>query len=364
MSIKTHIIGNEGDHDLELAVKRKYGVNAIVAFTEPYLDKAQSTVFAFNAENGIEMNKDAAFSGTPQLVHDGTDAVGWTGSSVSGSRITFDSTAQAHSGTKSVYMNRPVVGEVWEFDKGSSFGPTAYVALTLWIYVDNNWATDDETVIYAYDSGSALQIGDQVDLRNYFEFSNFDVWQQLTIPITDFNVSSTAFDTLRMEVLSSQGTRPRWYLDDMDWQEAGGAVVYKIEPPKGKIFTVDKVQLTFIDAYAGTLADNSVKNLSWDQILAETKLTNGITLQRVEQGKVEFSANVTCLADFIKDGGLLDEMFSDGTDTLLRGSVNFSHPVELDPRTLDSISITISDDLSGFLSFTAIGRGNTRDIIK
>jgi hypothetical protein len=165
-----------------------------------------------------------------------------------------------------------------------------------------------------------------------------------------------------MEVVSTQGTKPRWFIDDMYWQASGGVVSFDITAPPRKIFAVDRIQLTFIDAYDSTLLNNSMPNLSYDKILGVAKLPSGILLQRIQNKIVEFAAVVTCIADFTKGGGELGDMYCDGTNTVLQGNINFSAPVELDPRTLDKISITISDDLTGFISLTAVARGTTRDI--
>ena len=215
---------------------------------------------------------------------------------------------------------------------------------------------------YAYDTGTGLQVGSSVLLEDYFTPSDFGVWQELTIPVTDLAVGANTFDSIRMEVVSSSGTKPRWYLDDMYWQESGGVIPFVITPPSRKIFCVETVSLTFIDAYDATLLNNSMPNFSYNKILNLAKLTNGILLQRVQGEGVQFAAIITCLGDLTKGGAEMGEKYCDGTNTVLQMDINFSEPVDLDPRTLDEISITINDDLSGLISFTAVARGTTRDI--
>lgn len=360
MSIEAKIIGGKDSKTAD--VHQENGNCGVVAYTENLHIREQKTAFAINPTYGIQMAQDLSFGGTPELIHNGTDTVAWTGSNITGSRVTFNSTNRPESGTYSIYMNRPFAGDIWQFDKGSSFDPSAYTAMTMAINVDNNWAPGDSTVMYAFDTGTGLQVGDSVNLADYFNEGEFDVWHELTIPMTDLGVGANTFDTIRMEVSTTSGTRPRWYIDNMNWQESGGDEEFSITPVGRQKFYVDEVNFYFIDAYAGTLADNSYPNLSYNKILNLAKLSNGIVLSRIQGGVSQFAVTVTCLQDILDGGGEIVQVYGDGTNTSLHIKVKFMESIILDPRTEDRISIIISDDLSDLVSFKANARGKTQDL--
>ena len=103
-------------------------------------------------------------------------------------------------------------------------------------------------------------------------------------------------------------------------------------------------------------------NISYDQILGISKLANGITFARIKDGKISFSASITCVADSTRAGGKIENVFSDGTNTHLTLTTPFEDPVVLDSRLDDSILVIVSDDLSGLKSFTAVALGSVVEI--
>jgi len=333
-------------------------VNGLLTYSDPYTKYEQYSTPALNPESGFEMAINASFSGTPDIVHVGTaDGTYWTGSNVTGSKANFNSSAQFYAGTVSVLINAPALNNVWQFDKGSTFTPADYLAVTMWVYVSSNWSVGDSVNLYGYDSGSALQVGTPILLENYINEFEFGTWQQAVIPLADFAFGGGTFDTWRMSLVGKNGASPIFYIDNFQVEEAGGLETFSMVPRNGETFLVERVTLNFIDAYAGTLADNSMTNLSYNKILNMTKLTSGIVLNRIQDGVTRFASGITCLADVIKGGGTIGTAFSDGTNAMLTVDIDFSEPVRLDDKDDDSLNVIISDNLSGFISFTAIARG-------
>ncbi len=67
----------------------------LVTFTTPLVHTEPSTKFFFNAIKGIDMNVAVGFGGTPDRIHDGLDTTLYTGSAISGTKTTFNSTIRA-----------------------------------------------------------------------------------------------------------------------------------------------------------------------------------------------------------------------------------------------------------------------------
>jgi hypothetical protein len=357
MSTPVRIVDGNGSGNVA-RVHTRNGVAGQVVFNTDLVQFVQYSTLAINPDQGIEMAIDASFSGTPDLVHDGIDTVAWTGSNIVGSKATFNSVEQAHSGSASVKIGDPKVNDIWEFDKGSSFTPSNYLAMTLWVYVDSDWSIGDSVEIYGWDTGTVSQIGDAVLLEDYIDEFNFDVWQKAVIPLSAFNFSGT-FDAVRMELAAKDGKAPTFFIDDFQMEESGGLATFEMKPRNGEVFFVDTVTLTFIDAYAGTLASNSMPNLSYNKILNVSSLTNGILLSRLQSGSTAFSATIRDLGDATKGGATIGDLYGDGTNAVLTLNINFSEPVRLDDGDDDTLTVSISDDLTGFISFTALAKGKT-----
>ena len=331
----------------------------LVVFTEELRDKTQKSAFAINPEHGFEMAVDGQFGGVADVVHIGiSDGVKWTGSNIIGGKGNFDSGDRANSGTVSVKWNNPALNDVIEFDKGSDLVVTSHVAITMFINIDKDWSVGDSISLYAYDTGTASTVGSQILIEDYVNEFSFDIWQGVTIPFADLGLSETNFDAIRLaHVGKGGGKSPKFYIDDFQIEATGTPSTFKIEPNFNEIFNVTRLTLTFIDALDNTLTASSTPNLSYDKILGLTKLTTGIQLLRIQAEEIKFGALLTCIGDLTRGGATLGDNYGDGNNTVVSFDIDFSVPVPLEPRSRDSLSITISDDLTGLISFTALARG-------
>lgn len=364
MTIPVEIEGadNEGRVLRQTMIKRN-GEQGPVVFIDPLREYEANTAFAFNRNFGIEMARDFSFTGTPVGVHNGIDSTLWTAVSVIGTKYTFNSTDQFNSGAASVKSNKASVGNVMEFDRGSNLDLSNYVAITMYIYVDNGWSPSntDSMSVCGWDTATLAIVGVAVRIEDYFNETEFGIWQKVTIPLGDMALSGETIDAIRIEVIARSGGGPLYYIDDFQIENTGGSEIFKAEAPRGKKFLVESLSFLFIDALDTTLASNSMPNLSYDKILGLPTLPNGIVFQRTSKGEVLFSANIKSISDSIRSGGNLKNIISDGTNTSITLETVFMEPLVLDARKADAISIIISDDLSGLISFTAVFRGKTRD---
>lgn len=343
-------------------VHKRNGDNGLVVYTDVLHE--QDTLFSFvtNPVVGFEMAIDGSFGGTPEVIHNGIDTVAWTGSNITGNKITFNDTTAPQAGTNNVLVNKPAIGDIWEFDKGGDLTLSSWQAISLYIQVGSGWTTGNEITMYGYDTGTGLQVGDAVTLSDYFNEQDFGTYQQLAIPLSDMNLGAGTIDALRMELTEKSGAGIVCYIDTFQVEETSGSTEFAVEAPQGKKYFVDEFRFTFIDALSTTLASNSMPNISYDKLLGLTKLTNGIGFSRIRDGKAVFSASVACVADSTRGGGVIENLFSDGTNTHITLATRFIAPVLLDSRTSDKITVTVNDNLTGLISFTAVAMGKTQDI--
>jgi hypothetical protein len=362
MSIPVELEARFEHERVKVEAHQDNGDVGLKVFNEPLRQRDVRFGFAVSNTLGVEMAVDASFSGTPILVHNGIDSVAWTASSISGGKFTFDSTDQAFAGTKSIKTDNGSLGDTMEINNGSSIDLSTHIAMSLHIYVDKDWSANDSISIYGWDSVGGVQVGDLVLLENYFSFSQFDIWHNLAIPFEDMNLEDESIDSFRIEIISKSGKSPKYYIDNFDIQEFGGEELFNVTSPGNKKFEVNNLTFTFIDALDTTLLNGTMSNLSYDKFLGVSKLSKGIGLDVVRDNKIQFTTRSTCLADYMRGGGKIENMMCDGTNTALNVSIDFDSPIVLDPRTEDRIIVSIGDDLSGLISLFMVAKGNVRDL--
>lgn len=315
----------------------------------------------FNPTFGFDMNVNAAFSGSPDFVHDGTDSVLWALTEPVGTRVTADSTARPQNGTKSIEWDNGNVGDIMQLARASTINVADYVALTLSVNVDSDWDVLDCFEIYGYDTVGAAEISGRLALEDFFQPLEFDAWHNLVIPIGNFAFTESSFDTLRIENVTRDGAKsPKFYIDDMQWEQLGAPATFTIAPSAGKIFLADTVRLIIVDDIASTVANGTMHGLSYDQFMGLASLPNGVLFSFTINGSTT-GFPLSNFSDMAFLGGLNVETISDGVNTMVVHDVSTETPFLLDSRTGDSASITVSDDLSGTILFRSSIRGREID---
>lgn len=361
MPIKTTILDGKGTGK-ELELEEKDGKVGAIAYTEPLKKFLFQNRLFFNPQFGTNMAVNGAFGGTPVEIHDGLDNVYWTGTSIVGTSVTFDSTDRANTGTQSVYFNRASVGDITQFASGSTIDLTNYSALTMFINVDSAWAADsaDSIEIYGYNTGTASQVGVAVKLENYFSEQIFDTWHKLSIPLTDMNLEASTVDAFRIQTVAKSRRAPRWYLDDFQIEETGGGIEFRIDSEKGFINHVGKVFLSFVDDISGSVVNGTMPGLSYNKLMGLNELENGAVFTIQQGGKITGQFNYKNLYDFIFGGAEIISAISDGTNTAITIGIEWN--VDLDYRHRDFMSIVINDDLSGLIIFNVVAAGQFETI--
>jgi len=239
--------------------------------------------------------------------------------------------------------------EVAQFAHTGDFDTSSYTAITGWVYF-TKWK-DEAWDIYGWDVSEGTIVGNAVNIANYVSPNTLNVWLKFTIPLSDMGLSSvtTGFDALRIKVVKRDSN---FFLDYVEIQEAGTVdpTEYFITPEKETWLHVHSFTISIADALAGTLADGTMPGLSYNKLLGEDELSNGIVYNRVQDGVNQQTVVLKNISDLLSwSGSSIKNHMSDGTNTFISIEYVFTEPVILKPEDDDKLRILIADSLSGIL---------------
>ena len=353
MPIGVELSGANNDQKIHRAQVHDDGeFSGLVVFNAPLVKTDLQFAPLLNNDYGEDINQNGAFSGSPLRVHDGIDTSLWTGSSIVGGKVTFGSTDRALVGTKSMKVDNPTLNDIWQVAKGSALAVVDYVGATMGINIDKDWSEGDSVSLYAYDTGTASQVGATVFLENYMDEFQFDTWQTISIPFADLGLTTTDFDSFRMSMVAKgAGKAPKFYIDEWEVQQLGTPIQFRTNTTRGVPFRIDSLTFTFVDATTDTA-------LKYDQLLGVSQLANGILLTRFVDGQPTFATSLRDLRDFIKLGFEVVEYHADGTNAILSLRTSFKSALPVYGGSTSYLAVTISDDLTGFIHATVAARGN------
>jgi hypothetical protein len=286
----------------------------------------------------------------------------WTFSEPVGLKWVEDSTAQAHTGTKSLLCDNANVGAVMQLlnINGTDVPLSNCIAVSMWIRVGAEWVTGDSVSFYGYNDGA--EIGNRVYLEDYFDYTTWDVWQYISIPLIDLGLTAETLDAFRFQNEARAGAKsPTFWIDEIEFQVSGASIDYSVVADVGTWFHIKAFQTTFVGAHVGTLADATMPKISYDQFL-DMIPTTGYVYKRYSGGETKPIAEVriTNLMDLLSlPYSKISNLISDGTDTLL--TIENSYPTGMDfvlkAEDLDKITYTIDDtfDDLGFFRISCQG---------
>lgn len=362
MGIKTLIEDPDGGGISRIITKPDLDAGLMV-----YTDSARTTArFARNfteiLTGSSSLAVDGRFSGTPEHIHNGTDNVYWTATALSGN-WTFDSTNQANSGTMSVDARSTVHNDEAQFEAASSITANDYVAIAGAVYV-NSWPSGGTKEVEIEARLAGVLVGNLVGLSNYIDTGNQNTWQSFSIPIADMGLAADEVDQIVVRTIDiGTGLPPNYHLDDMAWQQQGGAT-YRLKPKQGEIMYMQGISYTLSGPYDSTLNNSALPNIKYNQLLGLSALTNGIRINTIAEGQEVFTLLVKQHIDLI--GSPYLTMYSGGDDTNAWIKYDFQFPVnsevKLDSRNEDSLTIALADDLSSLHTFEVQARGYVEDI--
>ena len=276
-----------------------------------------------------------------------------------------DSTDRAYADSKSLKCDNPNVNDVMQIANdagpGTNIDLTPYTAITFWINVDDDWEGGDSFSVYGYLTDAAgAQVGDKVYIEDYFDYSSYDVWHYVDIPLADMGLSTSTIDAFRIENEAREGGKsPEFYIDEWYLQASGTPIDFEVVPDKGTWFHVKAFMTTFVDAYDPDEVI-TMPDLSYEKILGMTP-TTGFIYKRYSEGNSDpiTQARITSLMDMRSFPYTTTEAISDGTNTML--NISNTYPTgmayTLKSEDLDKLVFTIEDDFSDLLYFRICVQG-------
>ena len=325
----------------------------LVALTQPFIQTEPSTKFFINSDFGNAMNQNVTFGGTPELIFDGTDTGAWTSALVSG---IWDF---ADGGKVTITTAENLDNAIW--DDTGTIDMATHTALTgkvdLDIYSDVNNAIILQFGLAGVNVGNAVNLDDFIDTGDFTE-------QSFAISKDSFGISSQTVDDMDITIIRLGGSKPTIKFDDFQIEETGSPEIFSVDIDSGESLHITELVFSYVDALVsektGLSGDTEAFTndfLSYDAILGVSALSNGFVITRSKGGEPLFNATVRTLGNHISAGAIIGELFTDNANTFITLRVLFQQPLILTGKPDDTLTITINDNMSGLLQFTAAARG-------
>jgi hypothetical protein len=335
-------------------VAQKNGHKGVVAYTEPLIEKSLFFAFATDDDGSSAMNINVTFGGTPEGVHNGGDNAYWTASALSGT-WDFASATNPANGAACVEKITTTNGDQALFTDATTTDFGSYTALTGKVRLEKVGPTYEILLQFRL---AGVLVGSSVDLYDYVDRGTLNAYQAFAIPKEDFGIASETVDELEVTCIN----KPQFRLDDLQIEETGSPVIYKMRPPKNTRVFIEQLRFSIADDVTSVVTNGTMPGLSYDSLLGLSSLTNGIVVRATKDRKIDFGISIRNIGDSLKSGGTIESPVSDGTNTCITLVARFPAPIVLNASADDSIDVVVSDDLSGLLSLNALFIGKQQDM--
>lgn len=331
-------------------------------FTVTVSDVAERPLLKpFSNSTGSNMAVNAAIGGTPSNIWDGT-GVGDTGANdftfgAGGGTTAVEDTLSMHAGTNGLNVNMPNKGRLDFTNVPTPTDMTASSTLQFWIQPQVGWITGGILEIELRYLGT--RYGNKLDAVSYMADELVGTWKLVSIPLVDFGAPVGLVDEIRFK---AKNTSKVFYFDDFQHGVFGGGTgvdpIYVLQPSPLERYRIEKIIITITDNSAATGTRQSWDSTNFGML---TALASGV-LFTVER---DWGSELTSLV-FSSAASLLT--YTERANEVIGvnvTSLNFNidtNGVLLRGDTADKMKITIRDDLSGLLAFTAAAQGTARDL--
>lgn len=317
--------------------------NGLVVYSSPYEIPNYTPITAVDVDGLSNLGIDGTVFAASELnVHNGTDAVYWAATATTGSWV-FNSIDQAFTGTKSISGVSTVDGDTARFD-GTIFNPNNYISLNFRVYISQFNSTGTKSVNVQLYTSSNTATGGTVNLLEYVLPSQEGVWQLASVPLSAFGDLGTDVARLDIVVGNTQGNPIDFYLDDIQFISGGGRE-FRISPVDNEVCSIYTLDLVVLSTDTTT----RINDINPVGFLFGAALTEGIVFKTNQINYRPFSYTLTRNFDLITfPGGSTSGVYGDGTTAMLKFTLTYPDPVELNPKTGDSLSIIVNDDLSSY----------------
>jgi len=320
--------------------------------SRPRIDFTPEARSFTNPTFGSDLAQTVAFTGTPIGLYNGGDTAYWTPTTIIGNAADFreQSTTQAFDGIYSLDGSFSENNDTLLLS-GTAFTRANYTAITGAIFITGWSPNGTKGVGLQFRIGGVAQ-GVELNLGDYVDTGTFNVWQTFAISLADFGiVGSPTSDELTIRTIDiGGGAPPNYFLDVLQVEEIGSPLEYRMTPDVGEVFYVEEIRFV--------LADNITGGLSYDKFMALTKLSNGLSIQVVQENEVTYSYNITNTFDLILNDFHIIDNFDDGVNTAVTFELSFEQPLILKGAVAQNyMCVIVNDDMSGLLEFRAVAEG-------
>jgi hypothetical protein len=313
-----------------------------------------------NPTYGEEMNIDASFSGTPQLIYNenvGTPTE-WDATTIVGT-WDFASNVEVYDGLVSIDGTGTSTGDIMQLNNGAI---TTSTTITGWIYV-TAWSElwNNHLLLYAYNLSTATTTGIEVNIEDYINTNQLNTWQMFNIPYDDLNVTAEDIDSFRIRVESDTPSTkaPNFYLDLIQLQESGGEV-YIARPFPNSWFYTTHVKVQLCDNLDTTEVDATMPRLNYSRLMDIPELEQPIVVLVTINGNTIEAFSIRNIKDYLFIGeSTITNYVSYDSDTMITMTIKFDKPLVLKSENGDKQEVIISSNLEGLDCFRSTLAGYT-----
>jgi len=297
----------------------------------------------------MNINGDAA--GATTVVWNGTGG-GDTGGDWTRAGVGSESTASAKSGTNGLDTGVAALDDVSTFaDATDSNIGGSFSQVSFWMQPKAFPRGATPTIRWQKVDGT--ESSKELRLESYVRNFDLDVWQKVTIPMSDFQLTGNV-GKLVFTYRTSAGQR--FWFDDVELtaRGGGGPYIFDIEAPVNTRYHVSMLVLLMSGPSSGWNA-STFANIG--------ALTNGLLLRqrRVSTGEVLWSFNSHDNADMFGRYHPQDDIeFADGT--LLVGFMVKPGKASIVVTDDDKLEFVVRDDLSGISTARAFAHFGVEDV--
>ena len=299
------------------------------------------------------LNINGLAAGSPTVLWNGTGALDTGGDWTQGNQGT-ESAAAMHSGTNGLDSGSTSQGNNTQFDNGVDLDVAGtYDTLEFWMQPK------------AYPAGSELQLlwktsggttkGNVLNVSDYVTNFDLDVWQKVTVPISDFALPQ---DVARLQFKYANKSGQQFYLDDIQFNNSGGGgpfVFQVVAPDTTKQYHLSMLVILLSGAASGW------NSTTFANVAA---LENGLLLRqrKISTGEVLWSLNSKDNLDLFGRFYPQDEVnFADGT--LLVGFMVKPGNGSVIITNDTALEIVVRDDLSGIAAGRAFAHFGIESLV-
>lgn len=289
-------------------------------------------------DGSAAINIDGLPAGAALVLWNGTGAGDTGGDWTHSGEGSEDPAADAGSGTNGLDTGTAPKDSTTLFDNGALLD-VAGTYVTLRFQMNPQAFPAGSKLLVQFQKADGSKVGNELDVADYVTDYDLGVWQEVSIPIADFNLGE---DVQKLQLKYAKEAGQQFYLDDFELLAAGGGGPYTFQvkaPDATKRYHVSMLVLLISGDSAGWSA-TTFANIA--------ALGSGLLIRQrnLDSGVVAWSLNSKDNSDLFGRFHPQDDItFADGV--LLVGFMVKPGKASIVVTDKDVIEVVVRDDLSG-----------------